>query len=276
MPLNVTTTPSSSHAKQQVNDKEAPSSSSAGEGAHTVNVRDYEENTPLIVEAAAGNEDAVRSLLSRGANVDAQNMYGYTALLSALSRGFVPLALTLLDFGANVHLSCLEGLSPLHMAVIHCNEAVVTKILQCGAFLGVQDEEGDSLLHWAVREGKHDMLSLLLNKLSFFADIKNSDGETALHLAAALGDEVMAEALLKGGASQDVKDGSGQTPMDHAGENAQYKIVHLLAKAKRQGSGANNTRYDPYRRASCAETHERKHAISMHHYPSLTSSAHLF
>jgi ankyrin repeat protein len=73
-----------------------------------VDTRDFEENTPLIIAAGEGQYDTVKHLLEQGAHPDSQNIYGYTALLSALARGHLQVALLLLQYGANVHLCSLE------------------------------------------------------------------------------------------------------------------------------------------------------------------------
>lgn len=254
------TTPSTSHATTQQQEEQQ----GAGRPQEGLDDRDFEENTILIREAAKGNVEAVTSLVTSGANPNAQNIYGYTALLTALANGFTQIAQILLDYGASVHISTLEGLSALHLATIHCNETMLEKLLQCGAFLGVQDEEGDTLYHWAVREGKQDILSFLISKTTSFLDSQNEDGETPLHFAAAFGDEGIVEILLNNGATPDIKDGSGLTPVEHALENSHYKIGHMLSKG-RKGSSNHNHRHEPYgssnQRRSCGDVHgeyERK------------------
>jgi len=257
------TTPSTSHATSQQQQQEEQQGS--GRPQVGLDDRDFEENTLLIRETAKGNIDAVTSLLARKANPNAQNIYGYTALLTALANGFVNIALLLLDFGASVHISTLEGLSALHLAAIHCDDSMLEKLLQCGAFLGVQDEEGDSLFHWVVREQKSDILSFLITKAPTFLDTQNEDGETPLHLAASLGEEAAAETLLKSGANPAIKDVTGLTPAEHALENSHFKIAHMLSKG-RKGSKGSNSRHEPYRR-SCGDTHgeyERKYHMPQH------------
>jgi len=225
---------------------------------------DAEENTKLIKAAALGDEDLVKQILSNGSkNIDAQNIYGFTALLYALSKGYKSIASILLDFGANVHISALEGLSPLHMAVIHCDESTILRLVQCGAFLGVQDEAGDTILHWAIREGKRDVLAFLLplpdsKSTKFFGcqsvvDIKNEDGETPLHLAACLGEEESCDLLIKSGANVDIKDNDGLTPIDSALDNSYYTIAHMLSNASKgkKRYTSNSHRHEPYRR-NCA------------------------
>jgi len=250
------TTPSTSHATTQQQEEQQGS----GRPLAGLDDRDFEENTSLIRETAKGNIEAVTALLTSGANPNAQNIYGYTALLTALANGNAKIAQALLDFGASVHISTLEGLSALHLAAIHCDETMMEKLLQCGAFLGVKDEEGDTLFHWVVREAKPEILSFLLSKAPTFLDSQNEDGETPLHLAAALGEEAAVETLLKSGASTSIKDATGLTPAEHALDNSHYKIAHMLSKG-RKGSKGSNPRHEPYRR-SCGDIYgeyERKH-----------------
>jgi len=266
------TTPSTSHATTQQQEEQQGS----GRPQAGLDDRDFEENTSLIRETAKGNLDAVTSLVASGANPNAQNIYGYTALLTALANGYTQIAQILLDCGASVHISTLEGLSALHLAAIHCNETMLEKLLQCGAFLGVQDEEGDTLFHWAVREGKQETLSFLISKTTSFLDTQNEDGETPLHFAASFGEEGIVETLLKNGATPDIKDINGLTPVEHALENSHFKIGHMLSKG-RKGSNHNH-RHEPYRR-SCGDVHgeyERKRrSLPQHLSSELTPPTHL-
>ena len=56
----------------------------------------------------------MRFLLSNGAYIDAQNMYGNTSLHEACRQGFVSAIELLLDSGANVNVSNKKGSNPLH------------------------------------------------------------------------------------------------------------------------------------------------------------------
>lgn len=79
-----------------------------------VDIRDFEENTPLLRAASEGQHDTVKLLLEQGACPDSQNIYGYTPLLSALSHGHMQIALLLLQHGASVHLCSVEVRSLFH------------------------------------------------------------------------------------------------------------------------------------------------------------------
>jgi ankyrin repeat protein len=195
-----------------------------------LDVRDYDESTPLIQAALCGKYEQVSSLIAYGANPDLQNTRGYTALSASLANGFMSIASFLLQNGADPNLSTIEGATPLHLASIYGDEPVVLQLLNNGAFLNAQDEAGDVALHWIVREGREDMLSYLL-KRGADPNIKNEDGETPLHLAAAIGEAGMVELLLLHGAYASVRDHSGSTPLDEALENEHYQIAQLLSKS---------------------------------------------
>ena len=70
------------------------------EGAD-VNARDREGNSALILAAGQGFTDGVRTLLARRANVNAVNNQGETALIKAVQLRDIATARVLLDNGAN-------------------------------------------------------------------------------------------------------------------------------------------------------------------------------
>ena len=73
--------------------------------------------TPLMYAAEIGSVDAMRLLLDRGADVNAQNAFGSTALMwSVPDPAKVRL---LLDHGAHVNLTARSGRTALIIAGIH-------------------------------------------------------------------------------------------------------------------------------------------------------------
>ena len=66
------------------------------------NVTGPQKMTPLLDAALIGSSRAMKVLLEHGAQVDAQNSNGYTALI--YSRGDLEKTRLLLDHGANVNL----------------------------------------------------------------------------------------------------------------------------------------------------------------------------
>ncbi|MEZ0225851.1 MAG: ankyrin repeat domain-containing protein [Alphaproteobacteria bacterium] len=66
-----------------------------------VDVKSYNDETPLIAAAKNGLEDIVKALVERGADVNAQLRSGNTALHLAAEQGHASIALYLMEKGAN-------------------------------------------------------------------------------------------------------------------------------------------------------------------------------
>lgn len=86
-----------------------------------------------------------------------------------------------------------------------------------GALHHVRDNEKRTLLHVAAFDHSSDVLEMLLQsqKMVQLVNIKDKAHRTALHLAAAVGDETCARRLVEMGAAQDQRDEFGCTPLHH-------------------------------------------------------------
>lgn len=79
---------------------------------------------PIHAAATHGNLIILRALLENGADVNAAQDGGFTAVHQAGHRNNVPMALLLLEFGADPHQPDSRGTSALQMAQAEGNEAV--------------------------------------------------------------------------------------------------------------------------------------------------------
>ena len=151
-----------------------------------------------VAEAAMrGEADAVRVLLTKGADVNGAQGDGMTALHWAAERGDGTLATALLAAGAKV--------------------SVVTRL---GGYMP---------LHLAARAGHADVVRLLVAAQAP-VDALTTTGAAPLHFAAAAGDEESASALLDAGAVVDVREPQwGQTPLMFAAAAGRTAVVTLLA-----------------------------------------------
>lgn len=80
----------------------------------------------------------------------------------------------------------------------------------------VIDSEGMGLIHWAADRGNLAVLKCLVNDLMVNVDLKDGDGQTALHYAASCGHSDVVEFLLDNGADPNVTDIDGALPIDVA------------------------------------------------------------
>jgi ankyrin repeat protein len=104
----------------------------------SANVADDRGITPLMYAAEIGSLDAMRLLIDRGADVNAQNAFGATALIWSVSD---PARVRLLlDHGAQVNMVARSGRTALIVAAFTNPSADVVKLLLArGAKVGVMD-----------------------------------------------------------------------------------------------------------------------------------------
>jgi ankyrin repeat protein len=118
--------------------------------------------TPLMLAALYGEVEDVRRLLAQGADPNAQNDGGGTALMYAIEdEGKTRL---LLDRGAGANARSGEGRSPLLIAVGRVgSNAVVKLLLERGASASLRLPDGRGALQLAVAARDASLLSLLLD-----------------------------------------------------------------------------------------------------------------
>ncbi|EFA79058.1 ankyrin repeat-containing protein [Heterostelium album PN500] len=82
-----------------------------------INMKEYEKGTtPLHIAAARGNKQALELLVTRGADVNAQDNRGITPLHSLVTNRYDVLALWLIRHGANIHLADNNNFSAYDLA----------------------------------------------------------------------------------------------------------------------------------------------------------------
>ncbi len=90
--------------------------------------REDNNKTILMYACWVGNLEAVKYLVSKGADVNAQDSGGATALHLAAWKGFTPIALYLIDNGASGSTMSKDGMTPLDIALIKENKEIAEAI----------------------------------------------------------------------------------------------------------------------------------------------------
>ena len=83
--------------------------------------------------AISGDVPALEAQLAAGADVDAKDRFGQTALMLAAHRGRMDLVQALLRHGADLNVTAKYGLSALMLAIVGGHEAVARALAQAGA-----------------------------------------------------------------------------------------------------------------------------------------------
>jgi len=135
-----------------------------GAGA-TLNVRGYEERTPLHSAAFDGLVEVVRFLLEHNADVNSRDFQGQTPLHSSPrgsdSNKQINVIRLLLQHGADVNARGGYGQTPLYEAVVNGTLEVARVLLEHGASVIERDNEGRTPFQVALDYGRHELVKLL-------------------------------------------------------------------------------------------------------------------
>jgi Ankyrin repeats (3 copies)/Domain of unknown function (DUF3471) len=145
----------------------------------------------LLAAARKSDVEAVKSLLAKGADVNAKSSYGVTVLSFAADRGSLEIVKTLLEHGADVNAAdTFYHETPLGRAASKGYAEIVGALLEKGA------TGADGALEWAVYGNHIEVLKAILEKGKVKADTLSS----AWAEATKKGNAQVAELLKKAGA----------------------------------------------------------------------------
>jgi hypothetical protein len=156
-----------------------------------------ELNEQLFTAARKGDAALVRSLLDKGADVNATWRYGLTPLMHAASRGHVEVVRALLDKGARVDVKdTFYGMTPIVAAAQSGSAELVRLLLEKGA-----SEGAEFALQQAVQNDNAELAKVVLER----AKLKPDTLSTALGRAIAGKKTAVADALRQAGAAEPPK-----------------------------------------------------------------------
>lgn len=128
------------------------------------NARDIYGATALMVAAHAGNLELVDALLAAGAEVDAKDELGWTALIKACyndveDRGYPEVVSRLIGAGADPNVKIGYGIRPLMLAAGYGEAAVCEALLAGGADVLARNDG--------------DLTALMMVKDKFYVEVIN-------------------------------------------------------------------------------------------------------
>lgn len=179
---------------------------------------------------SVGNENAVHVLLENGAPVDERSTSGNTALFVSIIHQRLDLMRLLLSYGANPDVTDVDGRTSL-MKIIMDKQSVDDDLEMVSILL-----EGMGKFSW--KSGSTGQCgsggprarvpeSQVMKRLSDL-QLKDPDGNTALHIAVLEGEFEYVNCLIQAGADTQAQDATGRTPLFLAFANNFLNIALLL------------------------------------------------
>ena len=174
-----------------------------------------------------------------------------TQLLTAASRGECRANAGLLKKGANPNARDDEGATALMLAAIPCPANVITQLLDSRAEIEARDSNGQTALMYAIerdppeggeyRKTQMDVIRVLIARKASTA-AKDTDGATLLHYAARQRNPAVVRFLLDAGLPVDARDKDGTTPLfTAAAYNEEAQIIEMLLAAGADPNARLNT-----------------------------------
>lgn len=251
------------------------------------------KNEKLRKAAEKGDFDKVVEMIDKGANINAENIFGQTALMLALNEENIKTANLLINCSADINHKDIFNMTPLMkaaqrnsfesakllvdrgadlnyqidktnveqqgetalMIAIDNNHAVeIAKLLiEARADLNRQDKFGETALMKAVENNHKGLVKLLLEHGADLT-LRNIKGQTALFLAIINNNEALAIDLIKAGATLDI-DLDKADHLSAAERHTQKYYGRLKAMAEQK---AQNIETEDEAIASVVETYRRE------------------
>lgn len=224
----------------------------------------------LTFAARSGSASAVSLLLERGADIEAKDECGHTALHIAVLGHYPEIVHCLLKSGAQTEAISRDSKKPLGYAIaknqVDCvrllleygagtecvsftssalfcasrNASLIPQLLQYGANIEAEGFNGMRPLHKAAMDGDRAVIEILLTS-GAAKHARDALQRTALHYAAQSSSDAVST-LLSWGSSIHAEDVKGQTPLHRAAYNDSKQIYNLLVScgadpARKDGDG---------------------------------------
>jgi uncharacterized protein len=178
-------------------------------------------------------DDLILYLLNQGADINAQDVEGNTALHHMIIKKRYEWAKLLLTEGANPNIQTDAGDTPLMLATYRDAVSIALELLLAGADPDIEDPQGSTALLSSITSSD-EMVKLLL-LVGANPNIQDEDGATPLIVATSLNKEDEVDKLLQAGADANMEDGEGLIALDYAESEqiAYLLLIHMSSLPER-------------------------------------------
>ena len=192
-------------------------------------------NKPHGINADLVESDVVDTLVANGAELNAYDSNGETALHLAARCGLYEICEALVKHGADLSMFDNQGRNVLHVAVCGNQYNIVKLVLNYCSMLNNN----------ATTQANQS--NLLLDSKFNLIDAKTNDdlGETALIFAARLGLNDLLKLLIDFNATVNATDNEGKSPLHHCAQVNNFVGAQILLQAKANGNAQDNNEKTP-------------------------------
>ena len=193
-------------------------------------------NSQLIAAADRGDADALRRLLADGAEINARDERGRTAVLAATYGRHTAAVQALIQAGADINIRDQRLDNPFLYAGAEGLIDILRLTIDAGADPALTNRFGGTALIPACERGHVDVVELLLTRTRVNVNHINNLGWTALLEAIVLSDggpphQQIVRLLIAHGADVNIADKQNVTPLQHARTRGYTTIAGLLEQA---------------------------------------------
>lgn len=208
-----------------------------GRGVDT-NVRNAQNQTPLMVAVINSHEPVAAVLLDHKADPNIADNDGWTALMHAVQRSDPTMVRLLAAHGVDLEALTRNGISALAMAAQYVKGPAAVALIESGAKVDrAVGKVGYTALMISAFSGALPVAQALVQH-GAQVNARNAGGLTALMIAAASNRLEMVALLLNAGADAALKDDEGRTALMLARERDAAAVVSLLTDRVDAGSAA--------------------------------------
>uniref|UniRef100_A0A663F4D4 Palmitoyltransferase n=1 Tax=Aquila chrysaetos chrysaetos TaxID=223781 RepID=A0A663F4D4_AQUCH len=158
-----------------------------------------------------------------------------------VKQGHLPMVMLLLKCGADPSLIDGEGFSSIHLAVLFQHMPIIAYLISKGQNVDTTDFNGQTPLMLSAQKAVGPEPTRFLLKFNpSLSAVDNVQKNTALHWAITSGNTSAVDLLLEAGASLDIKNAKGETPLDLAYQSLNRFMVYMVKEEERMRSRRNN------------------------------------